>query len=135
MKLFVDTSALVALFVRNDKNHEKAVAIFDDIRMNKIKLCLTDYIFDECITTVLSLSNHATTVQIGDFILSSHMIEFIWLDESSKLKTWDFFKHYSDKKFSYTDCSSFIIMKELGLKDYFGFDRHFQQAGFLAYHP
>ena len=31
-KLFVDTSAWVGLFVEKDKNHKKAVSIFEDLK-------------------------------------------------------------------------------------------------------
>ena len=37
-----------------------------------------------------------------------------------------------DKEWSLTDCTSFLIMRDLGLKDALTGDRHFEQAGFRA---
>jgi uncharacterized protein len=39
---------------------------------------------------------------------------------------------HRDKKWSLTDCSSFALMKELGIKEAFTFDKNFLEAGFRA---
>ena len=36
-----------------------------------------------------------------------------------------------DKKFAFTDCTSFVVMKERRLRKALTRDRHFKQAGFL----
>jgi predicted nucleic acid-binding protein len=40
-----------------------------------------------------------------------------------------FFRH-SDKDFSFTDCTSFVIMQEMGIGAALTLDRHFHQMGF-----
>jgi len=35
-------------------------------------------------------------------------------------------------KNAFTDCRSFVLMKELKLTKYLSFDEHFKQAGFSA---
>lgn len=37
---------------------------------------------------------------------------------------------WRDKKFSFTDCASFVVMKERRLRKALTSDRHFKQAGF-----
>src|SRR5208283_2284335 len=132
-RVFVDTSALVALFDRKDANHQQAKAVLGKIKTDRTRMLITDYIFDECITTVLSVAGHQTAVAVGEFIMSSKIIEMIWLDMAAKLKAWDFFKKHSDKIFSFTDCTSFVLMKELRVDKYFSFDSDFKQAGFVEY--
>ena len=132
-RVFVDTSALVALFDRKDRNHPQAKAVLEKIRAERKRMLITDYIFDECITTVLSAVGHQAAVMVGGFILSSKIVEITWLDESVKLKAWDFFKLHADKRFSFTDCTSFILMKQLRVDKYFSFDSDFRQAGFIEY--
>ncbi len=129
-KVFVDTSALVAFFDRKDFYHIDSVRLFEKIKKEKIKILITDYIFDECVTTILSRVGHNNAVRAGEFILSSKIIEMIWLDESIKFKSWDFFKIHSDKEFSFTDCTSFVLMKEMKIREYFAFDDDFKQVGF-----
>lgn len=43
----------------------------------------------------------------------------------------DFFLHYRDKSYSFTDCTSFVLTKELGLREVLTADHHFRQAGFV----
>lgn len=40
------------------------------------------------------------------------------------------FRRHADKDWSFTDCASFIIMRELRIRDAFTTDHHFRQAGF-----
>jgi hypothetical protein len=45
-------------------------------------------------------------------------------------EAWRLFQQYDDKSFSFTDCTSFILMRRLKLRDAFTFDHHFAQMGF-----
>lgn len=131
--IFGDTSAIVAYFDRNDLRHNESKRIFDKIVKERIKILVTDYIFDECITTILSRVGHYNALKAGEFILSSGIIKFVWLDESLKLKAWEFFKKHSDKQYSFTDCTSFVVMKEMKVNHFFAFDDHFAKAGFIDF--
>jgi uncharacterized protein len=42
----------------------------------------------------------------------------------------DLYSRRSDKDWSLTDCISFLVMEEMGLKEAATLDRHFSQAGF-----
>jgi predicted nucleic acid-binding protein len=57
----------------------------------------------------------------------------IWLDQDVKLKAWEYFIAHADKGYSFTDCTSFILMKEMKLTQYLAFDKHFEQAGFSSF--
>ena len=37
---------------------------------------------------------------------------------------------YDDKDFSFTDCTSFVMMRRLKIVDAFTADHHFEQMGF-----
>ncbi len=41
------------------------------------------------------------------------------------------FQKHQDKRYSLTDCISFVVMKQKGLKTAMTFDKHFAQAGFI----
>jgi uncharacterized protein len=41
-----------------------------------------------------------------------------------------FMLKHLDQEFSFTDCTSFIVMKELRLQDALATDKHFRIAGF-----
>ena len=46
------------------------------------------------------------------------------------MKIDEIFKKYGDKELSFTDCTSFVLMKNLKLRKAFTFDEHFKQIGF-----
>ncbi|KJR40641.1 PilT protein [Candidatus Magnetoovum chiemensis] len=133
-QIFIDTSSLVALFDMRDKNHQKAIEVFEAIKKKECKLLMSDYIFDETITTVLSNTNHKIAVKVGDFILNSANVEIVWLNIDLKMKAWEYFKRHTDKVYSFTDCTSFILMLERNTHYYFAFDEDFQRAGFIDFY-
>jgi predicted nucleic acid-binding protein len=45
---------------------------------------------------------------------------------------WKLFEQRSDKTWSLTDCTSFVIMRSRGIVEALTADRHFVQAGFRA---
>ena len=51
-------------------------------------------------------------------------------DEKIWQAAWDVFVRYDDKDFSF-DCTSFAIMRQLGLINALAFDPNFEQAGFV----
>ena len=46
------------------------------------------------------------------------------------VEAWEIFKKYFDKDFSFTDCTSFAVMKIRKISEVFSFDKHFEQYGF-----
>ena len=130
-KVFVDTSGWVALFVENDQHHSKARRIYGEMKEARYPLYTSDYIVDETITLVLKRGNHKQSVLAGNSILSSGIVSIVSVCPDYMDAAWDLYKKYTDKKFSFTDVTSFTIMKELGIVKAFSFDAEFAQAGFL----
>ena len=48
------------------------------------------------------------------------------------LAALDLYKRRPDKDWSLTDCSSIVLMEQIGINQILTFDRHFVQAGFAA---
>ncbi len=131
--VFFDTSAAVALFLEKDRNHEEAKTLVQKAIQKRQILLITDYIFDETITTMLARAGHSDAVKAGRFLLVSSIVKIIYLDTELKLRAWEYFKRHKDKNFSFTDCTSFVLMKEMGLRHYIAFDEHFSQVGFTIF--
>lgn len=129
-KVFVDTSAWVGLFVGNDKNHEKAVSIFEDLKQSKIPIYTSDYIIDETITTILGRTSRSQSVIAGESFFTSEIISKVNVSPEYFQRSWGLYKKYTDKEFSFTDATSFTIMKDLNIRKAFSFDEEFEQAGF-----
>jgi predicted nucleic acid-binding protein len=55
-----------------------------------------------------------------------------WTDVARFEATQRFFVKHLDHAWSFTDCLSFVVMKELRLRDSLTSDEHFREAGFIA---
>ena len=133
MQVFVDTIVIISLFDKRDSHHMEAKELLEIIKEKKIRLITSDYVFDESVTIAMSHVGHDVAVRLGELIFSSRVIRLVWLNESSKKRAWDYFKRHSDKKYSFTDCTSFVLMKEKGIHYYCAFDEHFNKAGFINF--
>jgi len=48
---------------------------------------------------------------------------------------WKTFEQFDDKGWSFTDCTSKVVMEELGITTAFTFDQHFKQFGTIQVVP
>jgi predicted nucleic acid-binding protein len=130
MRLFVDTSAWLALNNKNDQHHDEAVSKITKVRQQKIQLVTSEYVFDESVTIIRYRVSHRAAVAFGDALISSNVASIEDITDEERLKTWVLFKKYRDKDLSFTDCTSFALMVKLKLQKAFSFDNHFKQVGF-----
>ncbi len=128
--LFADTSYWLALELNNDQNHERALTHWQSLIKNPFNLVTTSYIFDETVTYLNSRNHHEKAVEVGENLLLSPTIELVHIDDNLFFEGWTMIQKYQDKRYSLTDCLSFIVMKQKGLETALTFDRHFAQAGF-----
>ena len=126
----MDTSAWLALNDRNDQHHNKAAAKSAEIKRQKIELITSEYIIDESITLIRYRVSHKAAVIFGDSLINSSIVRIIDVTGEDRIKAWEMFKKYEDKEISFTDCISFVLMKNLKLHKAFTFDEHFKQIGF-----
>jgi uncharacterized protein len=128
--VFVDTSAFHALQnSTNEQEHAPAIRIAAEIEQAGQVLVTTDYVLDETFTLLRSALGHGPAVRFGRTIHNSEL-QVIQIDELLQREAWTLFERYSDKSFSFTDCTSFAVMRQTGITVAFTFDRHFQQMGF-----
>lgn len=126
-RLFLDTSAIYAYINSRDPDHEKIKTLLSSFSG---KLVITNYIFDEVITLVKARLGHATAVRVGTILLNSPQIERAWITQADEAAAWDLFVDRDDKGYSFTDCTSFAVMRRLKIKKSLAFDEHFRQEGF-----
>jgi predicted nucleic acid-binding protein len=130
---FVDTSAFVALIDRKDRNHKAAKRALKALGKNRTPLITSAYVADEVITLVRMRLGHATAVEAGEALLRSEWCRLLEVDQATRESAWNIFVRYDDQAFSFTDCTSFALMRALDAGDAFTFDRtDFAAAGFTA---
>ena len=127
--IFVDTSALIALGDRNDKNHKKAVKFFRET-IKTTRFVIPKHIIVEYIDGVTKRIGKKEAMERLDNILNSKLI----IIQHDKLKDWEkaieYFFKYSDQEIDLTDCLSFAMMERLDLRTAFTFDSDFKTHGF-----
>lgn len=127
---FLDTGYLLALELKSDENHALAQQHWQACLQAGARFITTSYVFDELVTFLNSRDQHAKAVQLGNRLMLSPSVKFIHVDEALFAEGWTHFQQYQDKRYSLTDCISFIVMKQFGLRIALAFDKHFAQAGF-----
>jgi hypothetical protein len=53
----------------------------------------------------------------------------VWVEQRDVRRAWTVFHQYDDKKWSFVDCASYVVMQRLDIKRAFAFDDHFRQFG------
>jgi len=125
--LFLDSAFLIALEDRSDQHHKAAHAYW---RTHTPTLVTTAYVLDEAVTFFNRRGHHAKAVEIGTYLLASPSVQFIYVDEALFHIGWEQFQRDRDKRYSFTDCISFAVMRQFDLTTALTFDQHFVQAGF-----
>jgi predicted nucleic acid-binding protein len=131
--IFVDTSAWYAVEVEDDVNHEAACKFLSRIASGKHGISITtDYILDETLTLLRSRRDLASASAFIDKISKSKSLCVFWINEDLFEKALDIFRKSDRKSWSFTDCASFALMRELSVSEAFSFDNHFREAGLQA---
>lgn len=125
-RIFVDTSAWYAMIDKNDRDHTAAVT---KIQILDRPLVTSNYILDEILTLLKSKLGSTLAVPFGQKLWDQEMSALIRITEEDEERAWGIFRHYNDKGFSFTDCTSFALMERLDMNTVFAFDDHFLQYG------
>ena len=101
----------------------------------KYQLLTTNYILDETYTLLLERIGYKFVIQFKntiDIMLSSRMLIVTRISESVEEWSWSVFEQFNvDKKWSFTDCTSKVIIEQKSIQEVFAFDHHFEQMGFI----
>ena len=132
MRIFLDTSALIAYYNTDDRYHAEASQTMERIRKGEIPLTrfyTTDYVLDETLTFIeCLLGAHELAVKVGEALQASPYTTLIMVDKEVFSEAWAIFK--GSRGISFTDCTSFVVMKKHDIARAFTFDRHFREVGF-----
>ena len=87
---------------------------------------------DETVTLLQVQLGHGCAVRFLDSLQASRLVQLIYLSQAQIDATAQLFRNRPDKGWSFTDCSSFVLMQEYRLINALAFDDHFRQAGFFT---
>jgi predicted nucleic acid-binding protein len=128
--VFVDTAGWMALAYAADPLHAQSRAARDSVLEAGQPLVTTDFVADETLTLIRLRLGLAAAEAWWAQVEGSPRLRWERVDSDRFEKARALFFRYRDKDFSFTDCTSFAIMRELRLAHAITTDRHFRQMGF-----
>jgi predicted nucleic acid-binding protein len=134
-RVFVDTWAWYALADKKDADHELAQLTNEELLDAGHTFVTTNFVLDETLTLIRYKVNHATAVKFWHTLhklIAARLVILMRVDEDQEVAAWKIFERYADQEFSYTDCTSFAVMRALKLTHVFTGDGHFATLGFVV---
>ncbi len=130
MDLFVDTSALYALLDADDQNHRRSADAWKKIIDSDQNVITTNYVLVETFALVQNRLGLEAVRGFQEDVLPVLRVEFV-TPQMHRLGLAALFAA-SKRGLSLVDCVSFEVMRELGVRSAFTFDRHFRDYGFIV---
>ena len=130
--VFADTGYWIALLDPQDTLHQNAVNL--SVSLVQEKICTSEMVLTEVLN---HFSNRGTflrqaAVALIQSVQESPAIEVVPQTSKSFYAALKLYSQRPDQSWSHTDCASFCLMQQQSIQEALAYDRHFEQAGFIA---
>jgi predicted nucleic acid-binding protein len=129
---FVDTSFWIASYRRHDQYSDRAKAWRKWLKANRTKLVTTEAVLWEWLNGMSDIATRQEAANGYSFCHNDPQFEVIPFLPDLIQRAFELYQARTDKKWSLTDCLSFVVMHDRKVLDALTTDRDFQQAGFHA---
>ena len=130
-RYFLDSGYVLPLELSDGQGHKKVSHHWSQLLGGSFpELTTTTFVFDEIVTYFNSRGYHQKALKVGNKFLRSTRVNLIHVDQPLLELGWAYLSRYQDKRYSLTDCISFVVMEQNGIKTALSVDHHFEQAGF-----
>ncbi len=126
---FVDSSAWFAYFLPIDPHHQHVRSCFQTARG---PLVTTDYCVDETLTLLVARGELRRALEAGRAFLQEEIAQLHFVTSDQFRRAWILFQQRASAGWSFTDCTSKVVIDELKIKTAVALDAHFQQFGILV---
>jgi predicted nucleic acid-binding protein len=127
--VFVDTSAWFAYVNAGDPDHDRVRSLLDE---PPGRLVTSTYVFDESVTLTQARLGHRRAIAVGRVLLDPAVVALVHVGPADEKAAWTLFEQRSDKPYSFTDCTSFVVMRRERITTAIALDVHFAQEGFTV---
>ena len=128
--IFVDTAGWMACADEGDPAHAVSRQARDLSLEQGNVLVATDYVIDETMTLIRIRLGLAAAKLWWEQLVGSSRLRWEWIGMERAEKARKAFFRHRDKTYSFSDCTSLVVMQELKLKNVLTTDHHFRQMGF-----
>ena len=133
MTVLLDTSALYAIFDRDDENHQAAGRGWEMLLADEARLITHNYVVLE----LTALLQHRLGMEaVRDLVVEILPLCTVqWVSEAIHAQALHSMLAAGERRLSLTDCVSFEMMRRNGSNRAFAFDPHFDQQGYVTGWP
>lgn len=130
MKVFIDTSAFMALIIKEEAYHNRIAVQYKAYKQARAQLITSAYILDELFTRCLYRAGSyggKLAINLIREIVASGELTVLEVDSQIFKKAEDIFLKFSDHKISFTDATSYVLYKYFSLDEIFTLDDDFKK--------
>jgi len=132
LTVFVDTSAWYALASKGDNDHAVAQSIYRDLVDRDERLLTSSYVLAE---TMRLIQHRLGWAPLDLFVTAARTIEVCWIDGARHFASEKLLLERRRRALNIVDAASFVVMRELEIRDAFAFDTDFGREGFRLLEP
>jgi uncharacterized protein len=132
--IFIDSSFLIAAFIKRDENHAAASALYQAV-VNR-RVVTTNHVRGETWTWLRSRSRHENAVAFLDNVeIAESHVEIARVSEELEDEALRWLRQHDEREYSFVDATSFAYMRAKGISEALAFDGDFAAAGFTELRP
>ena len=128
MNVFADTSALYALLDKRGMENQRASKLWKTLHQSDSVVVSSNYVVVETITLLQRRLGFEAAKEFQESFVPLLTVYFV--NQELHQKGMEIFLQEARRNLSLVDCISFELMKQLGLRKAFAFDKHFVEQGF-----
>ena len=128
--VFLDSNGWLAILNASDSLHKQADLEWRKIGEQRRPIVLTDWVVAETGNCLARCRGRNLFAGAVERLATGPLGQLVFVEDDLLRRALTLYSSRPDKTWSLTDCASFVLMKEKGIRDAFTTDRHFFQAGF-----
>lgn len=124
-EVFVDTGIWIAAARKPDAQHERGKALGREILTRQARPVISSMVLAEVVTFILKKDGHEPAQKLMDLLEENTTI--LYIDKVVLEESKSFLRQYWSprKKLSLCDGTSYVLMRERGIRDLYSFDSGF----------
>ena len=130
MRVYIDTSALLAILNPHDRVHLPARELWQALLDKEAMFICSNYVLVETLALAQRrMGLEAVQTIVRDIVL---VLQVEWVEVDEHWAGVQLLLSLGHRRVSLVDCVSFVQMRRLGIQAAFAFDEHFEAQGFTC---
>lgn len=130
MKIFIDTSAFISYFIKQEAHHLEVTRKYEVYRRQKAAFLTSNYVICELLTWFNAKYHKSVLEKVVSTLVKLEddgEINVLYIDRVIAKKSLDILIKFSDHKISFTDATTYVLYKDFSLDEIFTLDDDFKK--------